>query len=228
MLKRRPPEGNVRRVTSIELNSRGVMTNKAGRLVQFESFAEFLLTLQLERIPAVIDYGSQPETFEFFDSENMQKRTYTPDFVVWKKDGKIEIHEVTRSERQNKLSVKMREEAAARICYQRNWSYVVHNEQTLPNGTEKANLLFLFSYRPSSYYNQAIASEITELVSLQCKEPVMMQVVADKIAIKLGLQTAIVLATTYHLIWHQQLACDLNKLLINEGLPAIDSYIWSV
>ncbi len=48
-------------------NIRGVITNKTGRTVQYGSFNEFKLTLILERDPTVLDYISQPETFEFFD-----------------------------------------------------------------------------------------------------------------------------------------------------------------
>lgn len=48
-------------------NIRGVITNKTGRTVQYESFNEFKLTLILEKDPTVLDYISQPETFEFFD-----------------------------------------------------------------------------------------------------------------------------------------------------------------
>ncbi len=39
-LKRRPPVGNVRRVAAIGQNMRGIMTNKTGRIVQFESSLE--------------------------------------------------------------------------------------------------------------------------------------------------------------------------------------------
>lgn len=36
-MKRKPPEGNVRRVASIDRNFRGITTNKCGRIGQFES-----------------------------------------------------------------------------------------------------------------------------------------------------------------------------------------------
>jgi hypothetical protein len=48
-------------------NTRGDITNKTGRTVQYESFNEFKVTLMLERDPTVLDYISQPETFEFFE-----------------------------------------------------------------------------------------------------------------------------------------------------------------
>jgi hypothetical protein len=91
VFKRRPPEGDVRRVTSMGLNLPGVTTNKNGHTVQFESFAERILCVLFERDKTVLDYRSQPETFEFTD-QGKKLRRYTPDFKVWKADGSIEIH----------------------------------------------------------------------------------------------------------------------------------------
>jgi hypothetical protein len=145
-LKRKPPEGNVRRVTSIGQNLRGVITNKMGRIVQFESFAERTLLLVLERDRSVIDYGSQPETFEFVDRYGKARR-YTPDFIVWKENGEIEIHEVTRTERRGGTGACEREYAAQKICQARGWRYIVHTEQSLPQQTEVTNLLALVAYR---------------------------------------------------------------------------------
>ena len=65
--KRKPPPGNVRRVRSNGQNLRGVITNKAGRLVQFESWAERTLILRLDRDREVMDYQSQPEQYRFTD-----------------------------------------------------------------------------------------------------------------------------------------------------------------
>ena len=66
-LKRRPPEGDVRRVVSMGQNLRGVITNKENYTVQFESFAERTLLLLFERDRTILNYRSQPETFEFTD-----------------------------------------------------------------------------------------------------------------------------------------------------------------
>ena len=60
-LKRKPPAGNTRRVRSTGRNLCGVITNKVGRTVQFESFAERSLLLRLDRSADVVDYLSQPE-----------------------------------------------------------------------------------------------------------------------------------------------------------------------
>lgn len=116
-MRKHPPPDNVRRVRAIGKNLRGVVTSKTERLVQFESFAERLLILCLDRDHTVRDYVSQPETFHFHDSQGKSRR-YTPDFMVWRDNGHIEIHEVTRSERRDKLSTQQREDAAQVICQQ--------------------------------------------------------------------------------------------------------------
>jgi hypothetical protein len=58
----------LRFISELNKNIYSVITNKTGRTVQYESFYEFKLTLMLERDPTVLDYISQPETFEFFDN----------------------------------------------------------------------------------------------------------------------------------------------------------------
>src|SRR5258708_8777393 len=115
-LKRKPPEGDVRRVTSMGLNLPGVTTNKNGHTVQFESFAERILLLLFERDKTVLDYRSQPETFEFTDKDKKLRR-YTPDFKVWTAHGSIEIHEVTRTETQEQLRISDPEPTARNISH---------------------------------------------------------------------------------------------------------------
>lgn len=87
----------------------GIITSKAGHLVQFESWAERTLILRLDRDPAVLDYQSQPETFTFFDEQGKQHR-YTPDFMVRRRDGAVEIYEVTMSKRRIRPELRRREQ----------------------------------------------------------------------------------------------------------------------
>src|SRR5256885_13842603 len=98
-LKRKPPDENVRRVAPIGTNSRSTIRNKNGRTIQCESFTgERKLTLVFDRDPTVRDYQSQPICIPYEDSEG-KRHTYVPDFMVWKVNASIEIHEATRSER---------------------------------------------------------------------------------------------------------------------------------
>ena len=141
-LKRKPPPGNVRRIASIGVNLRYTIASKANETVQCESFQERKLTLLFDRDPTVQEYRSQPERFTFTDAQG-RSHTYIPDFMVWRTSGEVEIHEVTLTSRQDRLSIQEREKAALAICRQRGWRYVVHTEQSLPQPTEEATLLAL-------------------------------------------------------------------------------------
>ena len=109
--------------------------------------------------PTVTDYGSQPEIFNFVD-EAGHKRNYTPDFIVWRTNGEVEIHEITRSERRDAQSARQREKAARLVCESRGWSYHVHVKSDLPSKTKTANLLILHAYRPTIYFNIVIADYV--------------------------------------------------------------------
>jgi hypothetical protein len=138
--KRKPPPGNVRRVVCLGANCRGITTTKRGRLVQFESEQERKLLLLLERDVTVADYCSQPETLTFATADGSLTR-YTPDFQVWRTDGRIELHEVTlEARRQARGAPPPREVAAQALCQARGWHYLVHTDLTLPRGYEYANL----------------------------------------------------------------------------------------
>lgn len=212
--KRKPPDGNVRRVRSTGQNLRGVITNKTGRTVQFESWAERCLILQLDRDPDVLDYQSQPERYSFSD-ENGKQRTYTPDFKVWRRNGAIEIHEVTLSKRRVRPDIRRREQAASEICRERGWRYVVHTEQSLPSGSELANLLALAGYRPTIYANQAVIQSVYEQLSFD--QAVGLDVLVRQLEQLLNLPQAVVIATLCHLLWHGDLQTDLNRLLFDQG-----------
>jgi len=134
-LKRKPPTGNVRRVAPIGNNLRYSITSKADETIQCESFQERKVTLLFDRDPTIQEYRSQPERFTFTDSQG-KSHTYTPDFIVWKTTGEVEIHEVTLISRQERFSIQEREKAARKICQERGWRYVVHTEATLPQATE--------------------------------------------------------------------------------------------
>ncbi len=222
-LKRKPPEGDVRRVASMGLNLPGVTTNKNGYTVQFESFAERILCLLFERDKTVLDYRSQPETFGFIDQDKKLHR-YTPDFKVWKADGSIEIHEVTRTERQEQLRISEREAAARIICHDRQWKYIVHTEQTLPQETEATNLLALFRYRLRAYAHDAAIPAMLEHHRQNSK--VHLHRCVDYVAHRLDIAESIVFTTLCHLLWHGELCTDLQKLLIFDSAFAPDATAW--
>ena len=218
-VKRKPPEGNVRRVVSTGQNVRGTMTNKVGRVVQFESFAERSLLLRLDRDATVTDYISQPETFHYDDAAGHPHR-YTPDFMVWRRDGAIEIHEVTLTMRQTQPQLVLRQTMAETICQSRQWRYVVHTEKTLPSGTELANLLALFRYRPTAYAYPSLTERITVLLGDQ--QSMMWLELSTVLQAWSEFSLAEITAALCHRLWHGSLSADLNRLILVNAAPAAD------
>lgn len=223
--KRRPPVGNVRLVHSSGTSLRGVLTNKAGRMVQFESWLERSLLLRLDRDPRVRDYGSQPEVFRFVDGDG-NDHTYVPDFIVWRSNGAIEIHEVSTAHHQSREDAQRRMKAAREICQARGWSYLVHDEKNLPHGSELANLLALYVYRPSIYSNAAVIK--TALEQLSSKGRMSLQLLVSNIARTLQLPHSIVLACLCHLLWHgmHNVTTDLNELIFLFGSINPATCVW--
>lgn len=218
-LNRKPPSGNVRRVQTNGRNLRYTLTNKAGRIVQCESQQERKLALLLERDRTVRDYGSQPETL-WWQDETGKQHTYVPDFVVWRVDGRIELHEVTLTERQSDLRQQNRQQAAHRICGDRGWTYVVHTEKTLPDETVTANLLVLYAYRSRNFAHSAVqTATAVQLHSVALPfHQLLLQLEAQ-----LGLPRPTLHMAVLHLLWHDILETDLNHLLFRDGklLPEI-------
>jgi TnsA endonuclease N terminal len=210
-LRRKPPKGNVRRVTSIDRNLRGVFTNKAGHPVQIESFEERILTLQFERDRSVKDYRSQPLTITFTDQDK-RERKYTPDFAVWRNNNAIEIHEVTITERRKLAHSREREKEAKKVCKKKGWRYVVHTEHTLPQETEVANLLALLPYRLMKYAHEGVDAALREHLSRTISDS--LSGCSKGIAQRLGLAESTVFGAICHLLWTEEISADLRSVLL--------------
>jgi len=211
--KRKPPPGNVRRVVGLGTNCRGITTNKRGRLVQFESHQERTLILLLERDATVRDYCSQPETFTFASVDGRRTR-YTPDFQVWRIDGRIEIHEVTvEARRQAHGMLPPREVAAQALCQARGWHYLVHTDQTLPSGYAYANLDTLSAFRSASYADpRGTAFWRDQLAGQGAVHPHAILLHADA-----GRETGCLASCLYHLLWHDQVLMEWQRPLLWRG-----------
>ena len=223
-LKRKPPDKNVRRVASIGSNSRSAVRNKNGRTIQCESFSgERKLTLIFDRDPTVRDYQSQPIRIPYDDSEG-KKHTYVPDFMVWKIDGSIEIHEVTRSERRILPNAQSREAGAKKHCQKEGWSYVVHTEDSLPNDTEASNLLELYMFRPTVYYRSDVAVAVCE--KLSDGKRLSLPRLIHEISQELKLPVGVVSPGLYHLLWYGKIETDLRSLIFIDGAPLSRTLVW--
>lgn len=210
-LKRKAPRDNVRRVQSFGGNLCGVITNKMGRIVQFESYAERSLLLRLDRDFRVKDYSSQPETMIYAGQDGKRHR-YTPDFIVWHQDGRTELHEVTRSERRLSVSAQAREEAAAILCLQRGWEYVVHTEATLPSQTEAANWLALYPYRSLAYAQDDLRAYLSQLTTA-----IPLNTLIDQLVLQTGHALDVILTGVYHYLWHDVLTAHWQEALCMQG-----------
>ncbi len=249
VLKRRPPAGNSRRVRSTGRNIIGTMTNKAGRIVQFESHAEHMELLRLDRKRCVRDFATQPEPVEWID-ERGRVRRYTPDIIVWYVDGSVEVIEVTRSERRN-LAVALhlaashgralssdqvdkicagveralrREDEARRFYANKGWIYTVLTEHELPSETEAANLLTLCRYRPSCYADTRATVVVMRHIA-NGDRPSLHDIVA-RVSEEMSLAPGVVCGAIYHLIWHGRLHIDMQRLLLRDAEPAPGVVIW--
>ncbi len=210
-IKRKPPTGNARRVAPITNNLRYAIASKADETVQCESFQERKLTLLLDRDPTIQEYRSQPIQFVFTDAQK-KTHTYVPDFMVWKTTGEIEIHEVTLTSRQEKMSIQAREQAAREICQMKGWRYVVHTEETLPQATEEANLLALYRYRPTIYSHPSVAAAVR--AHLSTGESREIRLLIAEIAKALSLPQPTVISALCHLLWHRVINTDLSSRLL--------------
>lgn len=221
--KRNPPPGNVRQVVSTGQNIRGIITNKAGRIVQFESWAERALLLRLDRDPDIRDYGSQPERFQF-TAPNGKEHSYTPDFIVWRSNDQVEIHEVTMTSRHTSPNIVQREAAANEICRVRGWRYIVHTEKSLPQGSELANLLALFRYRPTAYADIAVSRKAGEWLAEGTS--LALQTLVAQIEQDLGVARPAIVAALCHMLWHGEMDTDLHQLIFGAGNTGFSPGAW--
>lgn len=225
---RKPPADNVRRVVCLGRNIRGVTTNKRGHLVQFESELEHTLILLLERDPAVTDYRSQPEVLRFRDAAG-RPRTYTPDFQVWRTDGRIELHEVSvEARRAQRPALPQREAAAEAICHHRGWRYVLHTERSLPSGYASSNLSFLAAYRAHIYADPATTAWWMARLTGGAPVSVSPRVVLAQAAEDRDLPRprGLLLTGLYHLLWTGAIQMDWQRPLISEGDIHPAAHLW--
>jgi len=150
--------------------------------------------------------------------------TYVPDFMVWRVDGSIEIHEVTRSERRLLPNAQRRENAAREYCCKKGWRYVVHTEDSLPDDTETANLLELYMFRPTIYFRSDVAAALQEKLSNGTRLP--LPLLIQEISQELGLPVGVVSPGLYHLLWYGKIETDLRSLLFIDGAPLSRTLVW--
>jgi hypothetical protein len=145
--------------------------------------------------------------------------------MVWHGKGRVEIHEVSLSERRVRPELQQREAAGRSICQTRGWLYLVHTEMTLPQGTELANLLALFHYRPSVYAHPVVTEAAKKNV-LTAGKALRLADLGRQIALEANLPAGTVMAALGHMLWHGRLNTDLQRLLFVKGEPGPEVQVW--
>jgi hypothetical protein len=144
--------------------------------------------------------------------------------MVWKVDGSIELHEVTRAERRHLPSAQHREQAARQYCAEKGWSYVVRTEDSLPDDTETANLLELYMFRPTIYSRPDVAVAVREKLNDGRRIPLPRLI--QEISQELGLPVGVVSPGLYHLLWLGKVETDLRSLIFIDGAPLSRALVW--
>lgn len=223
-LRRKPPAGTVRRPRIKGLNVRGQITNKVCRIVPFESEPEHLSLLRFDRDPLVRDYATRPEEI-MYRNEHGVIHTFTPDMLVWRTNGTIELHVIISAKDSPETTTGQSVAAAQRICPQRGWQYIAHVREDLSNKAEFANLQALFLYRPSAYTQSGVADAAEDMLNHSSNT---LSQLLEHVCATSGLPPPIALGAIGHLIWHGKLGVDLQQLFIVRGAIAPTASIWLV
>jgi uncharacterized protein (DUF1697 family) len=132
-----------------------------------------------------------------------------PDFQVWRRDGTVELHEVTLTQHQKKNET--RQQAAIDICRVRGWTYIVHTETTLPDKTEWHNLLALYPYRVESY---RVASQVHTIMTRLQHSPLTWNALLEDCTEQ---ERTDLYGSTLYLLWHGHLSTDWKQPLFVNG-----------
>jgi hypothetical protein len=219
-LKRKPPEGNERRVRYTSKNSYGICINQVGEIVQYESDKEKQLLLTLLQKRRIKKVTSQPIVIPYQDLEQ-KNHSYIPDFEADDINGNIEIYEFSLEERRGHDNIKSRERGAQKFLEQKGWSYIVQTEHDLPKPTRMSNIRALRKYCPKVYFNQQLFVLIME--KLASTQAVKLFELEDYILNIVSIDRQTFISSLFHLMWHQYINFEETKLLFDDGIP--DPYI---
>jgi len=215
---------NVRNVHSNGKTINGVIVNNQDEFVQFESGSEEILPLIFLRDRTIVRLVSQPVVIAYYDLEG-KLHTYTPDFLVERKDGSIELHEYTLSSRRHKPENIARENAARKYCEERGWKYIVHTELEFPNPTWIDNIQALHGFIAKGYNNDLVRKEL--IILLGTGEKLTYSLIISELYHRLGIERKVLNGTLFHMLYWSDIFTDLNKLIFIQGHPNQNMKIWS-
>jgi hypothetical protein len=116
---------------------------KMDRMVCFESLLERDLIFLLDFDANVLSYEAQP--FSLPVRSNGRRRSYTPDFLIYTKSGKLLV-EVKPTQFVDKPGNRTKFRAADRLCESRAWKFQILTEKEIRRGCRLANVKKLTQY----------------------------------------------------------------------------------
>jgi hypothetical protein len=116
---------------------------KMDRMVSFESLLERDLIFLLDFDANVLGYEEQP--FSLPVRSNGRRRSYTPDFLIYTKSGKLLV-EVKPTQFVDKPGNRTKFRAAERLCESRAWKFQILTEKEIRRGCRLANVKLLTQY----------------------------------------------------------------------------------
>lgn len=197
---------------------RGQTMSDDGSALHFQSFQQNRLLLRLLRDRTIHRIVTQPHAVEWLAPDGTRHR-HVPQFVIERDDGTIEIHEVVSTVRNGDgdRRASERAEALRLYCEQQDLKYMSHEEDSLPEGAELANLQALIMFRSRCHFNAIVADATWKLLHSVAGGPVLIGVLVDRLAADLALDTGVIVGTLGYLLWHSELETNLRRLLFFDG-----------
>lgn len=139
----------VRKITPYKRATGRFASNKMGRMMYWESTLERDYFYLLEFDPDVLSYREQ--SFKIHYTYEGEKRVYTPDILVVRKN-KTQVVEVKPSSKINNKRNLLKFNVGRRYCKKNGYEFIVVTEKEIREGELLSNLHFLYRFvnqRPS-------------------------------------------------------------------------------
>lgn len=170
-----------------------------GTHVGYESWLERDHAMALDFAPTVTALVSQP-LWLFWENERGKSVSHAPDYFVRRADGSVLLVD-SRPENRRPARDLAKFAATERACAEIGWDYALWGEL---DPVESANLRWLAGYRNPRCFNVEVAARLREFFAAPGQLMEGAEEVGDPIA---------VLPVLFHLMWRQELLCDLSVLL---------------
>ncbi|MFJ1895449.1 TnsA-like heteromeric transposase endonuclease subunit [Streptomyces sp. NPDC088115] len=171
----------------------------AGTHVGYESWLERDHAMLLDFDPQVSALVSQP-LWLFWENARGKAVSHAPDYFVRRADGSVLLVDSRPEERRPARDLE-KFAATERACAEIGWGYALWGEL---DPVESGNLRWLAGYRHPRCFNAEVAGRLREFFAAPGLLMEGAESAGDPIA---------VLPVLFHLMWRQELVCDLSVVL---------------